>query len=114
MKNTTIIITTILLVLNLLFGLLLSAYKPFNVGFTSIMILITGALVYLLQVIKLKDAFAISLSFIFSFMGAIEYILGILSPQHIEDNGFVIATIVMLACEVVILIICNLTSKSIK
>lgn len=113
MKQTTVIITIILLAINLLFGLLLSAFKPFNVGFTSFVILLTGALVYLLQVIKLKDAFAISLSFIFSTIGVIQYVLGLISPQHIEDNGYVIATIVLLAIEVIILLICSLTSKSI-
>ncbi len=111
MKQTTVIITIILLAINLLFGLLLSAFKPFNVGFTSIVIFLTGTLVYLLQVIKLKDAFAISLSFIFTIMGIIQYVLGLISPQHMEDNGYVIATIAMLAFEVIFLLICSLISK---
>ena len=114
MKQTTVIITVILLAINLLFGLLLSSFKPFNIGFTSIVILITGTLVYFLQVIRLKEAFAISLSFIFSFIGIIAYILGILSPQHIQDNGYVVGAIIALALECIILLICSLTSKTIK
>lgn len=69
---------------------------------------------YLLQIIRLKDAFAISLSFIFTTLGLIQYILGLISPQRIQDNGYVIATIVMLLFEVIVLLICNITSKSIK
>ncbi len=111
MKKTTIIIAAILLVLNILLGLLLSSFKPFNIVFTSLIILLTGGLIYLLQSIKLKDAFAISLSFLFATIGLIEYILAIISPEYIPDNGYIIATIVLLAIESIILLICNLTSK---
>ena len=114
MKKTTIIITVILLILNLLFGYLLSAYKPFNIGFTSIVILLNGLLLYLLQSIKLKDAFAISLFFLFLTVGVIQFILGLISPQRIEDNGCVIGVIVLLAIECIVLLICSLTSKTIK
>ena len=114
MKQTTIIITVIMLAINLLFGFLLSSFKPFNVGFSSIVILITGTLLYLLQVVRLKEAFAISLSFLFSAMGVVEYVFGILSPQHLRDNGYLIAGIVAVAFEVLFLIICSVSSKLIR
>lgn len=114
MKKTTLIITAILLIVNILFGVLLSSFKPFNVGFTSIVILLTGGLIYLLQCIKMKDAFAISLSFVFAVLGIIEYVLAILSPEQIPDNGHVIATIVLLVIQLIILLICNLTSNKVK
>lgn len=113
MKKTTLIITALFLIVNILFGVLLSSFKPFNVAFTSIVILLTGGLIYLLQCIKMKDAFAISLSFIFAVLGIIEFILAILSPEHVPDNGYVIATIVLLAIQSIILLICNLTSKKV-
>lgn len=113
MKKTTLIITAILLIVNILFGVLLPSFKPFNVGFTSIVILLTGGLIYLLQCIKMKDAFAISLSFVFAVLGIVEYVLAILSPAHIPDNGYVIATIVLLVIQLIILLICNLTSNKV-
>lgn len=114
MKKTTIIITVILLVLNILLGLLISSFKPFNIVFTSLIILLTGGLIYLLQSITLKDAFAISLSFVYATLGLIEYILAILSPKYIQDNGYVIATTILIVIEGIILLICNLTSNKIE
>jgi len=114
MKKTTIIIATILLVLNLLFGFFLSSYKIFNVGFTSIIIILTGVFVYLLQTIKLKDAFAISLSFLFAFIGIIQFILGLVSKPTLTDNWCVIIAISLLAIECIVLIIGRLTSKSVQ
>lgn len=111
MKKTILIITAILLVTNLILGYLISAYKPFNLGFTSIVILITGCLVFLLQSIKMKDGFIISLSFIFAILGIVEFILALLAPAHIQNNGYVIATIVLLVIQFILLLICNFTSK---
>lgn len=107
MKKTTLIITAILFVMNLLFGLLLSAYKPFNVCFTSTVLIIIGIFMILLQSIRLKDAFAISLAFLFGFFGIVEFILGILSPNRFRDNGCLIVSVILFVIEVVLLIICN-------
>ena len=115
MKTRTFIVITILLLLvNFVAGLLLSAYEPFNVYFTSIVIVITAGLIGLLRAAKLKDAFVISLSFLFSFCGLVQFVLGCVSPPQVEDNGCVIASVVILTFEVVVLLICNLTSKKIK
>ena len=111
MKKTVIIATTILLVVNLLAGLMLSGFKPFNVTFTSVIIILTGALIYLLRSIPMKDAFVISLSFLFVFIGLIEYILGVLSPESFKNNGFLLGTICLLALECIVLTICSITSK---
>ena len=115
MKTLTyIIITVMLLLVNFVAGLLLSAYEPFNVCFTSIVIVITAVLIGLLRAVKLKDAFVISLGFLFSFCGLVQFILGCVSPPQVEDNGCLIASVVILAFEIIVLLICNLTSKKIK
>ena len=114
MKNLTyIIITVMLLLVNFVAGLL-SAYEPFNVCFTSIVIVITAVLIGLLRAVKLKDAFVISLSFLFSFCGLVQFVLGCVSPPQVEDNGCLIASVVILAFEIIVLLICNYTSKRIE
>lgn len=113
-KRTLIIVTLLLLLVNFLAGLLLSAYEPFNVCFTSIVIVVTAVLVNLLYSVRLKEAFAISLSFLFSFCGFVQFILGCVSPPEAEDNGCLIASLVILVFEVIVLLICNLISKAIK
>ena len=111
MKKLTIIIAAILLAVNLLAGLLLSVYKPFNICFTSIVIIATTVLICLLDTIQMKTAFAISLSGLFTFGGFVGFILGCVSPSQIEDNGCIIAAVLGFAVEVGILLICNYTSK---
>ena len=113
MKNLTLTIGGILLAVNILAGLLLSAFEPFNVAFTSVVIIVTTLLTYLLEMQTMKDGFRISLPFILGFIGLIQYILGIISEPHLEDNGHVIAAVIMAVFEVVILLICNKVSKNV-
>ena len=71
MKNLTLTVGGIALALNLLFGVLLSGYSWFNVGFTSIVIVLTTLLIYLLRALPMKDGYAIGLSFFFLLMGVV-------------------------------------------
>ena len=114
MKNLTLVVGCVALVLNLLFGFLLSAFEPFNVVFTSIVILLTTLLVWLLRVVPMKDGFVIGLGFLFLLLGIVEYILGIISHPQVENNGLVIAVIILVAFEAVTLIICSSISKNAK
>lgn len=103
-----------MLVLNVVFGLTLTAYTSFKLCFTSAAIIITAVMICLLSTVRLKDAFAISLGFLFTFLGAVEFILGCCSPETFTDNGCFVAALVLFAFEVVVFLICSLTSKSIK
>jgi hypothetical protein len=111
MKNLTLTIGGIALALNLLFGVLMSGYSWFNVGFTSIVIILTTLLIYLLRVVPMKDGFVIGLAFFFLFLGIVEFILGLISESSMTDNGIVVATIIMLAIQIGILLICSSISK---
>ena len=113
MKNLTVIIGVILLMLNVICGLILTGYTLFNVCLTSAVIIITTILLCILQSVKMKDAFAISLGFLFSFMGMVEFVLGCLSPEQFTDNGHFVTIIVLLAIEVSTILICNYISKNI-
>ena len=99
MKKVIVVTTAALLILNSILGHLISSFSLFNVVYTSIVILLTGTLLFLLQIIRIRDAFII---------------LGLIAPHEIEDNGYIIATIIMITFGFIILLICNITSKSIK
>lgn len=101
-----------MLVLNVVFGLTLTAYTPFKFCFSSTAIIVTAILICLLSTVRLKDAFAISLGFLFAFLGIVEFILGCCSPETFTDNGCFVAALVLFAFEVAILLICKLISKS--
>ena len=112
MKSIFPITGLVLFAANGLFGLLLSGYDNFNLAFTSIVIAVTTLLLYLTTTIKMKDGFIVGLSFLFALFGIVGYILGLVSPQGVQDNGCVITTIVLFAIEVITLTICHITSKS--
>lgn len=114
MKKATLLISLLILTLNVVLGLVLSAYTPFKVCYTSAVVLVTTVLIYLLKTVCMKDAFVISLSFLFSIIGFVEFIMGCLSPESLIDNGYFVATLILLAIEVSLLLICNITSIIIK
>ena len=114
MNRIVIIISVCLLVVNVLAGLIISVYEPFNVCFSSSAIVVTAVLLCLLNTVRLKDAFRISLAFLFSFCGLVEIILGCSCYPSFTDNGCLIAALLMVVGEIAVLLICSLTSKSIK
>lgn len=114
MNKLVIVVSACLLVVNVLAGLIISAYEPFNVCFSSAAIVVTAILLCLLNTVQLKDAFRISLAFLFSFCGLVEFILGCSCSPSFADNGCLITALLMVVGEVAILLICCLISKSIK
>ena len=114
MKTVFLTTGTILFAVNGLFGFLLSGYDNFNLAFTSIVIAVTTLLLHLLHTITLKDGFVPGLGFMIALFGIICYILGLISPDKVQDNGYVITSVVLLVIEVIALVICHITSKSIK
>ena len=112
MKKITLMIGGTLFVINMLIGLLLSVYPLFNMCFTSMVIISTTLLLYLLSKIEIKDGLVIGLYSFFSFLGFIEMILGIVSCDSIQDNGCLVAAIILCAIQATSLVICNVVSKN--
>ncbi len=114
MKHLSLIIGGILLVLNVLIGLIVSSYSTFNVCLTSCIIVLSFALIEMLKHSKLRDAFRISLTFIFAFLMFVCLVLGVLSPETFKDNGYIIAIIVILVFEVITLLTTSFVSQNVK
>lgn len=114
MKNITLIVGIILLVFNLLFGSILSIYLFFNVWLNCGVIAATAILIYMLDIITLKDGFRISLSMLFGIFGFVAFILGLFSPQQYTDNWYLISIILIVVFEAILLTITHIISKTIK
>lgn len=112
MKNITLITGLILLLTNILIGLVLSAYQPFNIVVSSIVIIATTALIYSMRCMTLKDAFYISLTGIFGIVGIIAFVLGLFAPQRFADNWYLIVIFLLIAFEAIMLLIAHKTSKT--
>ena len=114
MKKTILLLGGLTLIVNILLGLLLSKYDYFNMGVNCGVIALNSALLFCLWQFNLRDAFRISFSFLFSFLGITELILGCLMPQRLEDNGYLIAIIAILFIKISLFVIVNILSNKIK
>ena len=114
MKKTILNIGILILVLNVAIGLLLSAYPLFNMVLNSIVIVITTVLIWLLSSYNQRTAFAVSLTFLYSFLGIIQLVLDILSPARIRDNWMMVTIIALIALECALLIVTKSISKKVK
>lgn len=114
MKKAVLILGGLALLVNVLLGLLLSKYDYFNMGVNCGVIALNSALLFCLWQFNLRDTFRISFSFLFSFLGVVELVLGCLMPQKLEDNGYLIAIIAILFVEISLFVITNILSNKIK
>lgn len=111
MKRLIILTTIILLVVNGLMGLILTAYQSTNVYLNSAVILLTGIVLFGVSSTNLKDAFKISLTSLFAVVGGIEYILGFFAPTEWSNNWFAILLIVVLAIEIIFVLLTNFVTN---
>ena len=100
--------------MNILFGAALSFYSFFNVAISSLVLVLTGLLLYLINTIKLKDAYKISLMLTFSLTGFLKYVLSVLAPHRIADNWWLIFVSGIMAMEIILLIVTNIVSNKVK
>ena len=114
MKKTILYIGILALVLNVTIGLLLSAYPLFNMVLNSIIIVITTLLIWLLSSNHQRTAFVVSQTFLYSFLGIIQLVLGIFSPARITDNWMMVTIIALIALECALLIVTKTISKKVK
>lgn len=114
MKKIIIISSVILLVANILVGTILTCYCGFNVAVSSTVVLLTAAMLYVVNSITLKDAFKVSLSILFTLGGLIEFVISLFMPSRLSDNWGVIVIITLLALQGLILLLANTVSTKIR
>lgn len=114
MKRIIIFSCLVLLLANLLFGIMLSAYEWGNVLISSSVIVLTSIFMLLIGILPLKDGFKASLYVIYPALGFIEFMLSAFSLDRIKDNWAMIALILLVAFQIIFLFITNIISNKIK
>lgn len=114
MKRLTLIIGVLLLVLNFVIGLIVSAYDTFNMLVNSGVILITTIFIWLLYKMALRDAYKISSTLLFVIIGTIQFVIGCFMPQQFHDNWILLIEMLCLGFEVLMIIVTNFMSNKIK
>lgn len=106
----TIAIASLVLLLNIVCGVIFPQYNVWNVVMTSVVI-ISNAVLILVALSILNDAFKISISFIFSFFCIVESILSVLSPQQVELNFYILGICLLLIFQLILLICAKFTQR---
>lgn len=111
MKNLTLVIGGIILLLNLMIGLIFSSYKPFNIGLNSGVIIVNTLMLYILGASQIKDGFKISLTFLFLIAAVIEFVLAFFVPESFENNVALTILLLLFAGQAILYVIAYYVSK---
>ena len=114
MKQAILIIGSIFLLANIAFGLVLKSFEIFNIFFSSGAIIITTIILLIVDYIKMKDAFKVPLFFVTALCGLIEYIIGLVVKHYMQNNWLYVILITILAFQLILLTVTNITSKKIS
>ena len=114
MKKIILIIGSLTFLFNVLLGLLLSGYPSFNMWVNCGIIALNTILTYSLYRLDMRDAFRITFSFLFASIAIVELVIGCLMPERLQDNGCLIAMVVLLFIEISLIAIANIMSNKIK
>jgi len=115
MNKAIISIGAIFAVVNLLIGLIVSAYSGVNITVSTVIIVITTLILLAVNNrITLKDGFKVSLNFIIPTIGLIEYLLAVFMPSKFTDNWCLISVIILFVVEAVLLIAAHSVSTKIN
>lgn len=114
MNRLVLILGIILLIVNILLGFILSSYSVVNSCLNSIVIGLTLILLYFTNIVTLRNALKISLRFIFTFVGVVAFIVGFFAPTTIVDNWFLVVLLILTLFELILLLVTNYISKSVK
>ncbi len=111
--NKAIIATGVLFgVVNLLIGLIVTAYGSANIAVTTAVIALTTVLLWAVNSrMRLSAGYRVSLGLTVPVIGAVQYFMGLFMPDRFSDNWVLIALIITVAFEAVLLIAANSVSN---
>lgn len=114
MKRIVVFVCVAFILVNVLFGAILSSYEGFNVLLSSAMIVFNGALLVVSDMIHIRDGFKVSFAILSPLVGALEFILSLFFPCRIEDNWMALALLILILLQILVLFIVNVISNKIK
>lgn len=106
-----IIIALIVLITNLLVGLIVTAYSPLNLLFTSSAIVINGLLLAPSFLGRAESTHRLSLGFIFTAIGALEFLTGFFAPEQWANNWWLIGVVTLTSIQCILLFLAVYYSK---
>lgn len=115
MKRSIFLIGSILVIVNLLLGLIISAYGCVNLVASTVILVLTAVVLLLINGrMSLKDGYVVSLNILIPIIGLIQYLIAIFMPSRFSDNWGLIMLLVLTVIEAVILVAAKSISTKIR
>lgn len=115
MKQSIILIGSILVIVNLLLGLIISAYGCINLAASTVILVLTAVVLLLVNGrMSLKDGYVVSLNILIPIIGLIQYLIAIFMPSRFSNNWGLITLLVLITIEAILLVATNSISTKIK
>lgn len=115
MKRSIFLIGSILVIVNLLLGLIISAYGCVNLVASTVILVLTAVILLLINGrMSLKDGYVVSLNILIPIIGLIQYLIAIFMPSRFSDNWGLIMLLALTVIEAIILIAANRISTKIR
>lgn len=111
MKNIEIYMGSLILLLNIVLGAMISSFSLQNIILTSIVIVVTTILMHILNKLKIKDGFKYSFIILFPLFSIIQYTLCLLAPTSIKNNWNITICTIILFFEIILIILSQTLSK---
>lgn len=108
MKSLSLSIGGVSLIANFIILLLFTDCTNIVVTMSSVVIVTTSLLIFTSSMLPIKDGFKVSLPFLFTFIGMIEYVLSFfVSSESLKNDGFFVAVILFFLFQLICLILIN-------
>lgn len=114
MKHFLLISTAVLILVNFLGKLIFINYDWFNFGLSSIILLHTALILYLLSSAKIADGFRVSLYVIFSALGILMFIMSQFSPSDLRNNWIIMLLLATCAIQWVVFLLVKAVKRIVK
>lgn len=115
MKRSIFLIGSILVIVTLLLGLIISAYGCINLIASTVILVLTVVVLLLVNGrMNLKDGYVVSLNILILIIGLIQYLTTIFMPNRFSDNWGLITLLVLTAIEAILLVAANSISTKIR
>jgi len=103
MRSLSIIVSILLIIVNVLVGLIVTAYLLENVVMSSFVLVANALLLWVVGNSNMKDAFKVSFYIIFPFLCLLEFILAVLAPAKLENNLHLVGIIACVALQAILI-----------
>lgn len=115
MKRSIFLIGSILVIVNLLLGLIISAYECVNLIASTVILVLTAVFLLLVnERMSLKDGYVVSLNILIPIIGLIQYLIAVFMPSRFSNNWGLITLLVLIAIEAILLVATNSISTKIR